>query len=242
MSIRSARAVLLALLSLLLCTTGVGAAPSAAVPRPDLAPPAQAGAEFSLTPIGSPIWKPVDIHLFTAPMGSGPDYREFYDTIDGLLAEMYHKGGESDAPPYDRVLAKAVASRRYAEQGQYTRAQFSAGKGVFLAWMMVPAPGITGSSPDFAMGPVIPRAAFPISVNSLALRDGVTYDPQLYKDEIAFNAPQPDGSSHFPIFIADNSDFGPPGTPVEGRYEYQVTLTDKQGQGWTLSAKFQVTP
>ena len=42
--------------------------------------------------------------------------------------------------------------------------------------MLVPAPGITGSSRDFASGPVIPNSIFPIASNVDAWLDGVLVD------------------------------------------------------------------
>ncbi|MEI7771596.1 MAG: hypothetical protein WCI67_16510 [Chloroflexales bacterium] len=61
-------------------------------------------------------------------------------------------------------------------------------------------------------------------------------------DDISSASPDVDGSSHFAIFTADSSDFGPPGTPLAGSYEYQVTMLDQQGQGWTILARFTIAP
>jgi hypothetical protein len=50
--------------------------------------------------------------------------------------------------------------------------------------------------------------------------------------------PNVQGASHFPVFVADNTSFGPPGTDPVGNYDYQITMTDNQGNGWSLSAQF----
>jgi hypothetical protein len=113
--------------------------------------------------------------------------------------------------------------------------------------MVVPGPAspYTGSSPDFASGPIIPNALFPITVSGVTRRDAATYDPNL----AAFSVPDltdpcvapdfhVDGYSHFPIFLADNSDFGPPGTKVPGNYVYSLTMTGSTGNGWKTSATF----
>jgi hypothetical protein len=104
-----------------------------------------------------------------------------------------------------------------------------------------------GSSPDFTNGPIIPNSLFPITLNGVGTHDNKSFDPFL----ASFAVPplsdpcvQPplavDGFSHFPIFIADNADFGPPGTRLAGTYTYQVTMLDSAGNGWTISAKFTV--
>jgi hypothetical protein len=245
MSARSVRSALLALLLLLVGVAGAGAASPTALFTVYLPLVGYPGVEVSLSPIGSPIWKPGDIHLFAAPIGSAPDYSGFSDTIALLLPAPNHVGGQTGAahpPPYDVELAEGVTRQGYEQRRQYTRAQFSAGSGVYLVWMMLPAPGVTGSSSDTISGPVIPKTVFPIHVSCVALRNGAAYDPTLYVDDIFFDDPALDGVSHFPIFTADNSDFGPAGTPVEGNYEYRVTMTDQQGQGWSMVARFQVLP
>jgi hypothetical protein len=46
------------------------------------------------------------------------------------------------------------------------------------------------------------------------------------------------GTSHVPIFIACNTDFGPAGTEAAGEYEYRITMTDSGQNGWEVSALF----
>jgi hypothetical protein len=104
-----------------------------------------------------------------------------------------------------------------------------------------------GSSPDFARGPIVPNALFPINVSGVTYRNSAVYDPNLATFAVpALNSPSVvppfnvDGSSHFPIFIADNSDFGPPGTRLPGLYSYKLTMRDTSGNGWTISTFFVV--
>ncbi len=47
-----------------------------------------------------------------------------------------------------------------------------------------------------------------------------------------------DGHSHFPFFLADNSDFGPPHTQVNGSYRWDVTMRDSGGNGWDIEVDF----
>lgn len=216
-------------------------------------PPAQG---VRTTPIGHPTWRPVDFHLFSAPMGTlASGYAEFGETALSLLPEPNHVlypgllvgPGAPHAGPYDSELATGVATQGFHEGVRFSTSEFSNGEGVFIVWMTVPAPGTTGSSPDFASGPIIPNSLFPIHVEGTTTHNGQMFDPYL----TAFDVPalvdvdppfDVDGASHFPIFIADNADFGPVGGKLRGSYIYQLTMIDSSGNGWRIDAHFAVAP
>jgi len=218
------------------------------------------GSEFErvvqLTRIGHPSWKPVDFHLFSAPIGTAADgYAEFATTALALLPppnHVFHHDllvgpGAAHQPPYDTELALGVAHQGYHQGRHFRAAEFSSGSGVWLVWMNVPRRGATGSSPDFASGPIIPNGLFPIEVRGVALHNGASFDPTLANTSVppldsSLDPPfAVDGHSHFPMFIADTLDVGPPGTKPEGTYAYHVTLTDQQGDGWSIVARFSVS-
>ena len=124
-----------------------------------------------ITPIGSPTWKPVDFHLFSAPVGTAESgYVEFNETMQALLPPPNHVWidglgvgpGAAHQPPYTSELAAGVAAQGYHQGVQFSTSEFSNGMGVWVVWMNVPAPGGTGSSPDFDSGPIIPNSLFPI--------------------------------------------------------------------------------
>lgn len=211
-----------------------------------------------ITPIGSPTWKPVDFHLFAAPVGTATSgYVEFFDTQLALLPSPNHVPhpalgigpGLPHLPPYNSEFANSIASLGYHEGLQFNRSEFSNGSGIFLVWTNVPSPGITGSSPDFATGPIIPNSLFPIHVT---LSD--THNNKLFSAAAAFDVPPldaslsppffVDGHSHFPVFIADNADFILPTAHQNllGSYEYLVVMTDSSGNGWRIKAHFTLAP
>jgi hypothetical protein len=217
-------------------------------------PPAQG---VRLAPIGNPTWKPVDFHLFSAPVGTADTgYAEFSATVLALLPPPNHEPhpdlgvgpGAPHSPPYDSELATGIAEAGFHEGVRFNSSEFSNGNGVWLVWMNVPAPGTTGSSPDFASGPIIPNSLFPIHVSELTSHNGKVFD--LFPTEFSVppldgNLDPPfdvDGHSHVPIFIADNADFGPPGAKLGGSYEYQITMIDRSGNGWRIQAHFAVAP
>lgn len=215
-------------------------------------PPAQG---VHITPIGSPTWRPVDFHLFSAPIGVAPDYAGFGETAFGILPEpnhTYHPDlfvgpGQPHDPPYDQEMADGVAAQGFREGVRFSQAEFSNGMAVYTVWMTVPFPGTTGSSPDFAAGPIIPNSLFPIHVEGISTHNGKMFDPWL----TAFDVPaldenldppfDVDGHSHVPIFIADNADFGPGGN-LRGSYTYQLTMLDATGNGWLVEAHFAIAP
>ena len=209
-----------------------------------------------LTRIGHPIWKPVDFHVFSAPIGTAASgYAEFGDTQRAVLTPPNHiphpqlgiGPGAPHAPPYNSEFEDGVEDAGFHDRVVFREAQFSSGKGVFLVWMNVAAPGTKGSSPDFASGPIIPNALFPIHIAGTLLQNGGPYDPFVGTfDEPALNDPSltpsfnVDGHSHFPVFYADNSDFGPTGAKVHGLYKYDIVMTDRTGSGWHIEARFLV--
>ena len=116
--------------------------------------------------------------------------------------------------------------------------------------MWLPDPGITGSSRDFASGPVIPNSLFPFTSHAEMWLDGVKVETlQDQMVNIRPDAPgKPgdvgfDGASHrAPSQVvwypwADDPNAGPLGS-----HEIRWSLRDIQGNGWDIGAPFQVVP
>jgi hypothetical protein len=210
--------------------------------------------------VGHPIWRPVDIHLFTAPIGSfETGFAEFGAVISGLMPPPEHievlpffgvGPGAAHAPPYGHELAEGMAANDLTDRHVFPVSAFSArsGNGVYLVFMLVPRPGTRGRSPDFEVGPIIPNAVHPITISGVAIRDGESFDPFLAPESeiprlnrrVAPQFAGMQGYSHLPFFTATNQLLGPPGTPAEGRYRYEMRMRDKEGNGWNLIARFQV--
>jgi hypothetical protein len=206
--------------------------------------------------VGHPAWVPSDWHVFSAPIGTAADgYIEFGTTQQTILPPPHYEPytglgigpGTPEPSPYTHDMAKGTKQAAYEQGAIFEPQQFSNGQGVYLVFMVVPTrhAGNVGSPPDFASGPIIPNALFPISVTGVTYRDGQAFDPFLAGFSVpAIGGPPVDppidveGFSHFPIFIADNADFGPPGTRLPGLYRYQLSMVDSTGSGWNISAYF----
>jgi hypothetical protein len=235
----------------------------ASVALPSAAAHAQRAASRVTAPvtkskIGDPAWEPVDFNLFAAPVGTAANgYSDFGRTQQKILPPPHyepHTGlgigpGTPEQPPYDHDVSNGVSANGYVRNGPFTVSQFSAPSGVWLTYMVIPTALSTnrGSSPDFADGPIIPNSLFPIEVHGVLYRNGAVYDPFAASFKVpALNDPsvQPpfdvDGHSHFPIFIADNSDFGPSGTPSPGSYTFRITMRDRTHNGWAFTSSFRV--
>lgn len=220
---------LLAVLALLVALTGPSVAGDPAI---------------GLTKVGAPIWKPADFQLFSAP--TFPHPAEFNHVIDQLLplegpgAAVY----TPHAPPYDMELSTNAAAAGFVNQSVFPRNAITFDpNGVYFAMMWLPDPGITGSSRDFASGPVIPNSLFPFTSHAEMWLDGVkveTLQDQMVNiraGDVGF-----DGASHrAPTQVvwypwADSS-AGPLGS-----HEIRWSLRDIQGNGWDMVAPFQVVP
>lgn len=227
-----------------------------------LAAPAFAGNCFQppvqLRQIGHPIWKPVDFHLFSAYVGTADNgYAGFGQNMTNLLYPLRHQDcggigrgpGDPHQPPYDKEMMAGLEVMSFTDKNVFGVAEFSNPNGVWATWMNVPAPGVTGSSPDFVSGPVIPNTLFPIHLIGEVYRNNQLWDPYFGTFDVPpldSNLPPPiclkgpvDGHSHFPIFYFENADFNP-GGPVSGHYELRVTMTDVTGNGWSITIPYTV--
>jgi hypothetical protein len=142
-------------------------------------------------------------------------------------------------------MGAGVAAAGYPQGRIFRPSDFSNGAGIFAAFMAVPSPGVMGSSPDFASGPIIPNFICPIHFVSIDIHNGLQFsnvaDFSVPPLNASLNPPfYVDGHSHIPIFLADNADFGPPGANLNGGYVFHSTITDATGNGWTMDVRFNI--
>jgi hypothetical protein len=227
----------------------------AAVVQPIAAHAAPQRATITMKQIGTPTWKPVDAHVFSAPIGTAASgYVEFGESQASLLPPPDHVphpqlGIGPGAPHggFSREMGDGVRRSDFDEADPFFPTQFSNGQAIWLAFMVVPTAGAPlGRSPDFRSGPIIPNKLFPLHVELSTLRNG-----SLFSAPGAFDVPpldgkltppfHVDGHSHFPTFYADNADFKLGGGPLNGDYTFKATLRDVKGNGWDLVASFAVT-
>jgi hypothetical protein len=240
-------------------------APGAA---PNLARSSTSQGIARVKPVGDPIWRPVDFHLFTAPIGDvGNGYAEFAAMGGRIMPPPRHAPvgsfavgpGVPHAGAYDRELANGLRALGIRDERTFPASAFTAESrnGVYLVWMFVPDPGIIGRSPDVAAGPIIPNSLFPIILSGVVYRDGRLFDPALFGGD----APVPgidasvdprfagvQGHSHLPVFVAETQAFFPfpyqgtlyPRLPAEGKYEYVIRMRDRQGHGWDVTVQYHV--
>jgi len=217
-----------------------------------------AAANVVITQIGTPTWQPVDTHVFSAPIGTpATGFAEFSQTLDALLPPPNHilRPGAGVSPglphpgPYDRELAEGIARLGFTDKSVFSVSEFSAPNGIYFATMFVPgANAPTGSSPDYASGPIIPNGLFPIRIEGDVFRNGGLFEQNAF----GFSVPAPPalnppinvaGYSHFPFFAAEADVFGPPGlNDFTGAYEYRLTARDTSGNGYNISVRFSVVP
>jgi hypothetical protein len=213
---------------------------------------ATARAAVILTTIGSPTFVPTDFHVFAAPFGTATSgYAEFNQTQEALLPPPNHipvsglgiGPGAPHAGPYDQEIGQGVAANGFVESTTFTTAQYSNGVGVFLAFMLVPGAGSPiGPSPDFASGPTLPDPPFPLMIDGRTLTNGTVNDVLAQP----FTVPALDtitgfaglNHSHIPLFFGDNIDFAT--RLVTGSYEYQISILDVNGNGYLVTAPFEL--
>ena len=137
-------------------------------------------------------------------------------------------------------ISNGLKALNLADRSTFTTKDFSNGKGVMLAYMVIANGDATGSSPDYANGPIIPNNKYPIRVHGQTHQNGANFDSASDFPVPAVTTLDPkfagvDGASHFPFFFFDNGDFATdPKAPLTGNYDFDITMTDKSGAGIAL--------
>jgi hypothetical protein len=192
----------------------------------------------TLTQVGSPIWRPVDFQLFSAPGYSDEDFNRTLDALAPLDPRGVTNYTTPHGPPYDAELSTNAVAAGFLNRTVFSREALGANpNAIFFAFMLVPEPGITGSSRDFASGPVIPNSLFPWHFSSEVWKDGALFFDQGEGPEGARPTDQPfDGASH----RFSGSSYWNRGANYLGNYEFRLSLIDSQGNGWDIVAPFKV--
>jgi hypothetical protein len=189
---------------------------------------------ISLTKIGSPIWRLADFQLLSAPddqttraLLRGPD-----PPADATTYTNPH------GPPYDSELSANMAAAGFVSRSVFPREAIMRNpNAIFLAYLLLPDPGITGSSRDFASGPVIPLSLFPLALSSERWKDGAL----LFDAGTSLLGARPtdqsfEGASHRSNF----SSVWNLGADNFGNYEFRSSWRDTEGNGWDIVAPFQI--
>ena len=192
----------------------------------------RADVPVDLTRVGNPIWRPTDFHLFTAPCEPSSAFDDVADLIVPFNSPPRN-------PPYDDLLSERIAAAGFQDASVFVPSDIDGQPfGIYYAFVLIPDPGETGSSRNFASGPIIPNRLFPISDDTDVLRDGVVLDGEL--DGQFPPSPGFAGKSHDEALFCDDAVFFPPGTELIGTYEWRTELRDTEGNGWNIVAPFQV--
>jgi hypothetical protein len=210
----------------------------------------------TVTQVGSPKWTVADMHMFAAPLGNpGNGYADFLTTGGTFLTPPNHVPhaqlglgpGAPHAGPYNNEMGANIAAAGYTETTTFTASQWGGDLGIWFTYAVLPDGSTTGSSPDFASGPIIPNNLFPLKVEIDTFRNGVLYDSTGVYTVPALNDPTltpsfaVDGASHYPFFLVDNASFAAdPSLPLTGNYEYRFEARDARGQGYDIVQAFQV--
>ncbi len=205
-------------------------------------------------PLGAPMWKPVGAVMLAGPLGSSDtNTQPFTDFLTPILAPNHKYNpdegvwgpGDAHPGPYLDEGFAALSAASISMKQSFSTADFTKPSGVFLTLNLVPTDSAPlGSSPDFASGPIIPNALFPVQVDGDLYRGGTLYDGYFEGDVAGFDAWQPpllvDGSSHNMLWLAENSSWGLDRT-AQGSYEFKISIMDGSGSGWEVTVPFTVS-
>lgn len=205
------------------------------------------GADF----LADQTWRPVDFHMFSSPTDFSATYEILPEPNHTFHPNLGVGPGAPHAGPYDTEIGDGILAAGIAEKQIFTTAEFNGdghfglGNGVFLAFMVIADPdnAPVGVTPD-GVTPMIPNGLFGMTFDSIVLRNGVAFDHFGFQVPPLDGALDPpfnvDGHSHFPLFVEEDAGFLPPGTPLEGNYEFRILLRDQEGNGYAITSSWTV--
>jgi len=204
---------------------------------------------MTVAAIGSPTWKPHCAFAFAAPCGSkSTSFSTAVTTIEKVLpAHRYDKAHNVMAPVtahahYDLEIPQGLAAFGLKPKDSFSVAELQAPSCVFVVLQLVPGAGApTGASPDFASGPILSPAAFPLLIDGALLTGGKVVDPGLgfVYPGMKSLSPQPSGDSysHVPLVLFENSELV---QAQAGTYSVDLRVLDAGGQGWSIRVGYSV--
>lgn len=197
---------------------------------------------------GNPTWDLLGFQLFSATVKPDAVRWMTYSSLGGTrhVLAMSQTGGHDLIPgqphqgPYDDEMGLAVKQKGYENRSAFLRIEATYPKGLVLIGAFVPRAGSpSGSSPDFADGPIIPNSVFPIKGGHAITLDEKNVFSLSYGKLALDHLPTPrseDGWSH--LFDLTYIQFG--GNSASGDYRWTVTATDKTGAGWQVTLGFTI--
>jgi len=197
--------------------------------------------EVTSTSVGDPTWTNTDFHLFSAPADT-------FEAFIGVISSVWPLHGIGDGgtysphePPYDMETADGMAANGFQDMSTFQVENISGDPlGVYILWTTIPNPGgPTGSSRDFASGPIIPNELMPIGGPAEMLHGGSVVDSAHWGVDEAEGV---DGRSHVVSVFGTAAFFFPEGTELLGDYEFQLSGRDAMGNGWDHTLSFEVVP
>jgi len=209
----------------------------------------------TLDRVGSPLWKPVGLVQSVAVIGTWFDNYAAYLALGECLLSPNHSydnvnggfgPGQAHAAPYDSEIIDAASGCGLVQGAAFAEGDFfsAEGGGVVLSLLLVPEEGgLTGSTPDYATGPVISDGLFPLTVDGAVFKDGELVDDDFDEPyaSLSSRGGTEDGFSHVPLSWACSPDsFEPVGESYVGAYGWLVARRDANGDGWDVRVPFEI--
>jgi hypothetical protein len=208
------------------------------------------GPAAKLQQIGSPAWKPGAVHLFVGKCGtSASGFADGVKLVEQILPEHKYFPDQNLIGPktphqgnYDTELAQGLKAAGLVEQQTFTTAELASPSCLFIALMLVPQGGPTGSSPDFQSGSVVDPQAFPMIIDGNLHQAGKLIDTSYDFTYPAIGKLTPpvtgQSYSHMPMVFLVNDELVPQLAP--GAHDLSLKILDAQSAGWRVTVAFTV--
>lgn len=203
--------------------------------------------------VGSPTWEVVDYVQFSAPLdaniavpwsvGIDPIFGPMHVATGGNGLGVLTTSNAAHTPDYDTELRMAMGMRGVANRVTRPATEIIEPAAMYVGFTIAPAASstITGSSADFADGPIISRSLYPLSVELDFESGGMPLvDPTAY-DIVFTGGMNQDGNSHDHVFAAVRAGAGTPPGDLAATYSWEYTILDSTGSGYTFAIPLTLT-
>jgi hypothetical protein len=208
------------------------------------------GAAATLQKIGAPTWRPKCAHLFVGACGDkASGFADGVKLVEQILPQHQYFPDQNLIGPktphqgnYGTEIAQGLQAAGIVEQHTVTTAELASPSCLFVALMLVPDGGPTGSSPDFQSGPVVDPQAFPMIIDGNLHQAGQLIDSSYDFTYPAIGSLTPpvtgQSYSHMPMVFLVNDELVPQLAP--GAHDLTLKILDAQNVGWRVTVAFTV--
>ena len=170
----------------------------------------------------------------------------YFRSTNVLAPGRYHSPSPYDEEMSELAALKTTKDRPLVPKQTFSLAEYASLSGIVLLFNLVPTPDAPTGLHELGSGPMIPNFLFPLQLNCDIHQNGSAvytagdssipgYD--MITEPLRQDGMPVDGASHVMMLFPANDTYT---TTASGAFEYEVSITDAVGQGWSIVVPYTV--